>query len=1406
VLGQVPSREENFPYAVGDTLSTRGWSQNGTGAYVLATSPGLIYTGYAGSDIGNAAALANAGQDIYRTFPAESSVVYAAALLNLSAAGTGDHFFGTFYNNTYRGRVFVKSSSPGFVFGLDKGTGTVSYEGTVRNFGETYLIVIKYKYGPGPAVDDTVSLFINPTIGSPEPSPTIGPIVDAAQSDLIRLNAVYLRQGGGAIIAPTLTIDGIRASTSWATTVAAGPPSNSSDIIGAGNETSNINYANYQSSNIATTSDAVRLWSFTIRDGGGSADADLKPTSIDTLIIDQGSSNGIADWTTDIRQAALFDGTKKAAGVDLISATSLAFRNIKDSIIVPDGGSKTIDLYVTFRSVVNDNQQFQFRITGANAKTPANSGSYSTYASFSDLTSSVSADANRIEVTADQLGFIQQPTDVSVNKNIFPAVTVEAKDVLGNRDLDFATNILITATGAPLVGSPVSGTPASGLSTFSMLSFSDSLSGTTLTAAKSGGGWDVVSNAFNVVKKPLISVVSSLTLFGNQVFSTSSTPQSYTVSGDNLTNDIVITPPSNFEISLSSSSGFGTSPITLTQTGGSVPSTTMYVRFSPQSADGANSGNVMHTSTGATPEDIGVSGNAISTEPSTQSSISFGTTTFYSMVVNFTGGNGNRRIVVARAGSAVSFVPIDGIQMIGVNSDFSLATDQGSGNKIVYDGIDATVTMTGLSPLTTYYLAVYEYNIGTGTSENYNTTSPGTGSQATTRRFIISNGTSGGNWSSTATWVGAIVPTQSDSVIVTGSDKVVLDATASCYSIYIASSAKLYTNIALPISIPAYLRVYGSTIQVDGTLGDKTEALANDALGIEFTGNVTLKGSGTIKPARIRPVSNAQNSSFTFDANATLNYNGTTGTGGAAIYTELGTSNNIIINVNSGKVLSLVDLGRISTNADVNTNGNASTTINIDGTVDISQANSLNLKVVAGKTSALNVTGTLSVGEDLKANGGGVTTVTVDGSGVISVAGMADFRLPAANVTGTGSFTLLPTGTLIIGSPEGISASGATGQIQTATRNFAAGAVYDYRGTASQITGNGLPSSIKKLRIENSSGVTLTTSPTVSDTVHLVSGDLDLNGNTITLGPLGYLRETTGNTIFGTSGVITAKRKLTSPDILNDIAGLGVCIGSLADLDSTIITRGHATQGGASIRRYFDISPTFNSGLNATLVFKYNGGELAEKDETSLQLWNSTDGGTNWVKQGGTVDTLGNTIALSNVDGFSRWTATDASHNLYSTFTFSVSSGWNMVSVPVTAPNYAKTILFPSAQSNAFTFQSGYVAKDTLKNGPGYWLKFESNQNVQMYGMSRNSDSIDVRTGWNMIGSISNPISVGDITTSNGVSIVSPFYQYQNGYLVATDLLPGKAYWVKTNADGKLYLNNSVGKSIEKPGDVEQKE
>jgi len=170
--------------------------------------------------------------------------------------------------------------------------------------------------------------------------------------------------------------------------------------------------------------------------------------------------------------------------------------------------------------------------------------------------------------------------------------------------------------------------------------------------------------------------------------------------------------------------------------------------------------------------------------------------------------------------------------------------------------------------------------------------------------------------------------------------------------------------------------------------------------------------------------------------------------------------------------------------------------------------------------------------------------------------------------------------------------------------------------------------------------VQLSNNITANGTLTLTSGDVDLNGNIITLGSSATLSETAGNTVKGTTGIITTTRLINAPSS-NNIGGMGAELTSSADLGSTIITRGHTAQtgsGNTGITRYFDITPTNNSSLTASLVFRYDDSELNALTESELILFKSTDVGINWTQMGGTLNITSNTATLAGLDGFSRWT------------------------------------------------------------------------------------------------------------------------------------------------------------------------
>jgi len=117
---------------------------------------------------------------------------------------------------------------------------------------------------------------------------------------------------------------------------------------------------------------------------------------------------------------------------------------------------------------------------------------------------------------------------------------------------------------------------------------------------------------FTGMEVPTISVSpGSLSGFTYILGSGPSAQQQFTLNGVNLSADLIITPPADFEIS--SGSGFQSTPITLTQSGGIVNNTVIYTRLKAGlSVGNYNSGNVVVSSTGKTSQNVTLSGSVTS--------------------------------------------------------------------------------------------------------------------------------------------------------------------------------------------------------------------------------------------------------------------------------------------------------------------------------------------------------------------------------------------------------------------------------------------------------------------------------------------------------------------------------------------------------------------------------------------------------------------------------------------------------------------------------------------------------------------------------------------------------------------------------------------------------------------------
>ena len=176
-------------------------------------------------------------------------------------------------------------------------------------------------------------------------------------------------------------------------------------------------------------------------------------------------------------------------------------------------------------------------------------------------------------------------------------------------------------------GSSVAVSGLTGGTTYYFVVYEYNYDGSTNLTANYLTSSSLSGNQATTLTVPTINVVGNpLALaFGNLGYGQTSANQTFTVSGANLSANISISAPSGFQISTSSGSGFG-SGVTLTQSGGTVASTTIYARFAPP-AVAVYSGNVTLTSAGATTVNVAVTGTGIPYAPTVTASAATSITT-----------------------------------------------------------------------------------------------------------------------------------------------------------------------------------------------------------------------------------------------------------------------------------------------------------------------------------------------------------------------------------------------------------------------------------------------------------------------------------------------------------------------------------------------------------------------------------------------------------------------------------------------------------------------------------------------------------------------------------------------------------------------------------------------------------
>jgi hypothetical protein len=354
---------------------------------------------------------------------------------------------------------------------------------------------------------------------------------------------------------------------------------------------------------------------------------------------------------------------------------------------------------------------------------------------------------------------------------------------------------------------------------------------------------------------PTIGISQSSLAFGDVIVNTASSEKTYIVQGSNLSpasGNITITPPSGFQVSATSGSGFGSS-LNVSYTSGKLSSKTIYVKFIPTAVQ-SYTGNITNSGGGATTKNVAVTGTGISTTSPmltlNPTSLSFGTISI----------NTTNQSFFTLSGSYLS--PAAGNITITAPTGYTISETSSSGYA---SSITCAYTGNTLSSRTIYvrftptaaqsYIGTITIAGGSATTKNVAVT--GTGTTSTTPTLTVSNASlTFGNITinttrlSSYTISGSNLSPAAGNITITAPTGYTISKTYD--SGYASSITCAYTGNMLS-AITIYVRFTPTAVQI-------------------YTGNITNAGGGATKNVAVSgtgisgttPVLTVSNTSLSF--------------------------------------------------------------------------------------------------------------------------------------------------------------------------------------------------------------------------------------------------------------------------------------------------------------------------------------------------------------------------------------------------------------------------------------------------------------------------------------------------------------------------------------------------------------
>jgi hypothetical protein len=595
--------------------------------------------------------------------------------------------------------------------------------------------------------------------------------------------------------------------------------------------------------------------------------------------------------------------------------------------------------------------------------------------------------------------------------------------------------------GSKLVGTGAVGAAYQGYSVSISADGNTAVVGGLFDNSQAGAAW-----VYNYAPPLAIIATGTLSAF-TSCAGTASAEQTFTVSGSNLTANLVVTPPTDFEVSTTSGSGFA-SNVSLPFGSGTVATTTIYIRLT-NAASGTPSGNVACTSTGATTQNVAANGTVNANPTAT-------------IVTTDASGTTNDDGILCSGASAT------------LNSSTSIAGSGSISSRLWSNGGETTSSVTRNAA-------------GPSTVTITNSNGCLTTSSAST---IIVNA----NPTATIVTIDASGTTNDDGILCSGASATLNSSTSTAGSGSI--SAYLWSNGGETTSSVTRNAAGSSTVTITNSNGCVTTSTASTTIVVNANPTatiVTTDASGTTNDDGI----------LCSGASATLN-SGTSTAGSGSITAYLWsnggeTTSSVTRNAAGSSTVTITNSNGCVTTSTASTtivvNANPTATI---VTTDASGTTNDDGILCSGASATLNsstsIAGSGSISSRLWSNGGettssvtrnaaGPSTVTITNSNGCLTTSSASTIIVNANPTAT-IVTIDASGTT---NDDGILCSGASATLNSSTSTAGSGSISAYLWsnggeTTSSVTRNAAGS--LTVTITNSNGCLTTSSASTTIVVN----------------------------------------------------------------------------------------------------------------------------------------------------------------------------------------------------------------------------------------------------------------------------------------------------------------------------------